>query len=830
MAKVFLRREPVLHGESATLEQLRSLPDDWAVFYSLSFLDRKGFDRQRELDYLALHPTRGAIFIEVKGGRVAFESGRARQLLDTGWTPINPTEQLNNARRVAIEFMRTAYDGFIPGRNLYVFPSTDRPSDGLNQELSVASVFSGEMTQLANIIEDIADDQGQTIDIDALSRVLEPCLTHDVNIAIPEASWSGAANATLASLESGVHGGFASLAEMKAMISSHRAELQEIWDEVAISRTDLEELDGRDAAVDSDLLSTLLRETENLLASDHIEIGVFGQVKRGKSTLVNALVNREVSAVGMLPKTAVPVVIEWAPEESGWIQYADGSTSVVPLEAAIDATTQQDRKHRESAGLPRVERVTVRMPLDWLPAGVRLVDTPGLSDPSMVEDYERFAKAELERVAAGVLVISYPPGPEVHESELMRSLASFGLAKLFFVVNMWSDVWKDQSARAEVAGYVTELVSSAASAGADISPDDVRVFASNLGAARTSQSDGDDAGLAQSGLPELKAAVEDFLSSGALGRIAIAATRRLTQAADVIRTTLTTRREIIEAPERVEMMRAELSNSIKRSETLVDGIMEGVSRRCEQLKEELDLIACQPYDKARSVIASSSERTVLRDLQTRMSINSSTAASQIAAKMNKVSTDIVADARNSLARDLQITNWNFANSIDTDSLFIADFSEPMVSEELGPTDYSVEARGIGGVIGAMLGGGAGVALAATGPLGLLIGGLFGVLLGDTVGKLTAQEGNTRMASAAEISKLHSAINEAERGSRAGVAKSMKGFEDALRSALENQKKQLLSAAARELSTVEGLLANEAGKREALAQIDQALDRLEKLVG
>ena len=87
-----------------------------------------------------------------------------------------------------------------------------------------------------------------------------------------------------------------------------------------------------------------------------------------------------------------------------------------------------------------------------------------------------------------------------------------------------------------------------------------------------------------------------------------------------------------------------------------------------------------------------------------------------------------------------------------------------------------------------------------------------------------------MASAAEISKLHSAINEAERASRAGVSKSMKGFEDALRSALENQKKQLLSAAARELSTVEGLLANEAGKRAALAQIDQGLDRLEKLVG
>lgn len=830
MARIFLRREPVLHGERATLEQLKSLPDDWAVYYSLSFLDRKGFDRQRELDFLALHPTRGAVFIEVKGGRVEFDSGRARQLLDTGWTAINPTEQLNNARRVTLDFMKAAWDRFIPGRNLYVFPSTNRPADGLSQELSLASVFSGEMDRLAEIIEEVTEEGGRSIDVDLLGRALEPCLTHDVNVSVPDATWSGSASVTLSSLESGVYGGFNSLAEMRAMLSSHRVELQRIWDDVALARTDLEELDGRSAVGETDLLSTLLRETENLLASDHIEIGVFGQVKRGKSTLVNALVNREVSAVGMLPKTAVPVVIEWAPEESGWIQYADGSSSVVPLEAAIDSTTQQDRKHRESAGLPRVERVTIRMPLDWLPVGVRLVDTPGLSDPSMVEDYERFAKAELERVAAGVLVISYPPGPEVHESELMRSLAGFGLAKLFFVVNMWTDVWEDLTARAEVAGYVTELVASAASSGADISPEDVRVFAANLGAARTAQRQGDDAGLDRSGIVQLKDAIEDFLSSGALGRIAVAATRRLTQAADVIRNTLLNRRQIINSPERVELMRAELANSIKVSESLVDGIMEGVSLRCEQLREELDRIARQPFENARSVIESSRERTVLRDLQTRMSINASTASSQIAAKMNKVGTQIVSEARTSLARDLQVTSWSFTNAIDTDSLFLADFSEPMVSEEVGPTDYSVEARGLGAILGAILGGGAGVALAATGPIGLLIGGLFGVLFGDTVGKLTAQEGNTQLASPGEVSKLHSAINEAERASRAGVAKSMKSFENSLRSSLEVQKKQLLSAAARELDTVEALLANEAGKREALSQIDQALEHLEQMVG
>ena len=76
MAIVRLGVEPSLFGEKSVLENLSLLPDEWQVFYSLGFIDRNGFDRQREIDFVAFHPERGLVFIEVKGGSVSFENGK----------------------------------------------------------------------------------------------------------------------------------------------------------------------------------------------------------------------------------------------------------------------------------------------------------------------------------------------------------------------------------------------------------------------------------------------------------------------------------------------------------------------------------------------------------------------------------------------------------------------------------------------------------------------------------------------------------------------------------------------------------------------------------
>jgi ribosome biogenesis GTPase A len=58
----------------------------------------------------------------------------------------------------------------------------------------------------------------------------------------------------------------------------------------------------------------LAAEVAGRLQALRLEVAVVGEFKRGKSSLLNALVGREVLPVGVLPLTAVPTVLEQGEE------------------------------------------------------------------------------------------------------------------------------------------------------------------------------------------------------------------------------------------------------------------------------------------------------------------------------------------------------------------------------------------------------------------------------------------------------------------------------------------------------------------------------------
>src|SRR5579872_280497 len=55
----------------------------------------------------------------------------------------------------------------------------------------------------------------------------------------------------------------------------------------------------------------LLRELRGRLAEDQFQIAVVGQFKRGKSSLLNALLGLPVLPTGVLPLTAIPTFIHY---------------------------------------------------------------------------------------------------------------------------------------------------------------------------------------------------------------------------------------------------------------------------------------------------------------------------------------------------------------------------------------------------------------------------------------------------------------------------------------------------------------------------------------
>jgi ribosome biogenesis GTPase A len=99
----------------------------------------------------------------------------------------------------------------------------------------------------------------------------------------------------------------------------------------------------------------LAAETAAKLAEALVYVAVIGEFKRGKSTLINALLGEDVLPTGITPVTAAPTLVRFGPAARAVIYRRDGSAAPVPL-----------------AQLPVVEHIA---PL--LASGLVLADTPG---------------------------------------------------------------------------------------------------------------------------------------------------------------------------------------------------------------------------------------------------------------------------------------------------------------------------------------------------------------------------------------------------------------------------------------------------------------------
>lgn len=155
-------------------------------------------------------------------------------------------------------------------------------------------------------------------------------------------------------------------------------------------------------------------------------ISVLGEFKRGKSTLVNALVGAELMPTGVLPLTAVATEVGFG-EPGATIVHLDGATEDVELGDLADYVTERGNPGNER----NVARAEVRTPCELLRPGVVLVDTPGIG--SVFRHDEAAARALLEADGA-VLVLSADAPLSEQEHGLLFALSE-RRAPTFFVLN-----------------------------------------------------------------------------------------------------------------------------------------------------------------------------------------------------------------------------------------------------------------------------------------------------------------------------------------------------------------------------------------------------------
>jgi ribosome biogenesis GTPase A len=171
-----------------------------------------------------------------------------------------------------------------------------------------------------------------------------------------------------------------------------------------------------------------LLSLEGKLASNQLYLAVLGQMKRGKSSFINALLGAEILPTGVLPVTAIITEIKYGPIPEAAILYSNGRRETVDPHTLSDYITESGNPGNKK----QVASVDLAYPSHFLASGIILVDTPGIG--STHAHNTRTTEAYLEQADAGIVVLSVDPPITEVESQFIRNLRE-EIPKLFFILN-----------------------------------------------------------------------------------------------------------------------------------------------------------------------------------------------------------------------------------------------------------------------------------------------------------------------------------------------------------------------------------------------------------
>jgi hypothetical protein len=157
---------------------------------------------------------------------------------------------------------------------------------------------------------------------------------------------------------------------------------------------------------------------------------VVGDFKRGKSTLINALLGQKVASSNVTPETVTINRFRFAPTVNVSATLENGAKVGLTFE-----DIQLERLEPILEKMPKpVSFLSVDVPAPWL-QGVTIVDTPGMGD--VLSRFDDDVRNYLHSADSVIYVVSaLSPLSDTEERFLRTALATHDFPKLTFVVNM----------------------------------------------------------------------------------------------------------------------------------------------------------------------------------------------------------------------------------------------------------------------------------------------------------------------------------------------------------------------------------------------------------
>ena len=183
------------------------------------------------------------------------------------------------------------------------------------------------------------------------------------------------------------------------------------------------------------------RDLASRISEGRFYVACVGQFKRGKSTLINALIGDPVLPVGFTPVTAVPTVIRFGDRRRARIQAGDGSWQDVSI-SDLNQYVSEECNPENTKGVRGVE---VFVTSTLLASGMCFVDTPGLG--SVFTGNTAATQTFIPHIDAALVVIGADPPLAGEELTLVEAVGQH-VHDLVVVLNKADRTTPDEKAAA----------------------------------------------------------------------------------------------------------------------------------------------------------------------------------------------------------------------------------------------------------------------------------------------------------------------------------------------------------------------------------------------
>ncbi|HVC19229.1 MAG TPA: dynamin family protein [Vicinamibacterales bacterium] len=191
------------------------------------------------------------------------------------------------------------------------------------------------------------------------------------------------------------------------------------------------------------------RQVVDRLQAGRLHVACVGQFKRGKSTLLNALVGEAILPAGVPPVTSTVTVLRYGAERGATVHFADGTAR--PIRASdIGAYVSEGQNPENAKG---VDLVDVCLPSRLLETGLCLIDTPGVG--SVLAGNTAVTRAFIPHIDAALVVMGGDPPISGEELSLVVEIAA-QVDRLIFVLNKADRL--SEADRGEAARFTTRVL------------------------------------------------------------------------------------------------------------------------------------------------------------------------------------------------------------------------------------------------------------------------------------------------------------------------------------------------------------------------------------